>query len=503
MNTTPERAIRLGNQTLQTYTELALETARGCLRRWDDAIPPFVAYVPNVSGVYAALTGVVWMRDNLLTSEATLGLVEADTLTGYLLNLARRQKPRGAVYRYGSADPNILETEPLPADGIVAEILNPTGRFGHISATLDPEPGFVEMAYLTCVWRQQFDLLTALTPAGRPLLDHLHDALDLFCFGLRYEPAVGLCWGGAGSSWGDAPAHYSGESEHDPTSYASYPNVYIWKACRMLAYLCRKAGDAERASLWQARAESLKDAILRHLWHPDGWLKVRLRRQPKEVTVPEAYAADEGIDYEGNAMAITEGLLTPAQAQQVFAKVERDRAEIPGGLVPMFWPLYPDGYLQGYIKRWVETKGELQNGGIWARTEYALALAGFRAGDHEFGWRTLDRIASREVERGHLWEWWTADESQVGVRDYGWNTMGLTTIVRGMFGVRHDLDADQIVIEPSPEIHRLGASRLSLVYGENLFIQVDVSPSAEVSSSHSFSSIAEGEDSLNGRRATT
>ena len=65
MNTTPERAIRLGNQTLQTYTELALETARGCLRSWDDAIPPFVAYVPNVAGVYAALTGVVWMRDNL------------------------------------------------------------------------------------------------------------------------------------------------------------------------------------------------------------------------------------------------------------------------------------------------------------------------------------------------------------------------------------------------------------------------------------------------------
>ncbi len=486
MNITRERCIRIGNQTLQTYTELALETARGCLRRWDDAIPPFEAYVPNVSGVYEALTGVVWMRDNLITSEATLGLVEADTLTGYLLNLARRQKPRGAVYRYGSADPNILETEPLPADGIVAEILNPTGRFGHISATLDPEPGFVEMAYLTCVWRQQFDLLTALTPAGRPLLDHLHDALDLFCFGLRYEPTLGLIWGGAGASWGDAPAHYNGESEHDPTSYASYPNVYIWKACRMLSYLCRKAGDPERASLWQARAETLKEAILRHLWHPDGWLKVRIRREPKEVTVAEARAADEGIDYEGNAMAICEGLLTPAQAQLVFARVARDRAEIPGGFVPMFWPLYPDGYLTGYIKKWVETKGVLQNGGIWARTEYALALAGFCAGDHEFGWLTLQRMVSKEVERGHLWEWWTADESQVGVRDYGWNTMGLTAMVRGLFGVRHDMDEDTIMVRPSSHLRDLGPARLALDFGKGLTVEVQVNKGGEIASSQSF-----------------
>ena len=71
--------------------------------------------------------------------------------------------------------------------------------------------------------------------------------------------------------------------------------------------------------------------------------------------------------------------------------------------------------------------------------------------------------------------------------------MGLRTIVRGLFGVRHDLDADQIVIEPSPEIHRLGASRLSLDFGENLFVKVDVTPSGEVSSSHSFPQMAEDE----------
>lgn len=486
----PKREIRIGDEALQSYADLALRTASGCLRHWEDAIPPFVAYVPNVSGVYEAVKGVVWMRDNLITSEATLGLVEEDTLTGYLLNLARRQMPAGATYRYGSADPNILETEPLPADGIVAEILNPTGRFGHLSGTLDPEPGFVEMAYLTCVWRQKYDLLTALTPAGRPLIDHLHDALNLFSFDLRYDPEVGLCWGGAGSSWGDAPAHYGGTSENDPTGYATYPNVYVWKACRMLSFLCRKAGDTERAAFWQGRAVALREAILCHLWNPEGWLKVRLRREPETVTVPEARAADEGIDYEGNAMAISAGLLTPAQARLVFAKVERDHAEFPGGFLPMFWPLYPDGYLQGYPKIWVETRGLFQNGGIWARTQYALALAGFRAGDHDFGFRTLYRMAAKEADRGSLWEWWAADESRVAVKDYGWNTMGLTTIVRGLFGVRHDMDGDKIVIEPSSRLRDLGPARLALDFGEGLTVEVRVDKAGEITSAHSFPSLA-------------
>ncbi len=435
------------NAVLNSFVQLAETTALKCLKTWPEANPPFAAYQPNSGNEYSKMGGgqIVWLRDNLLTSEAMLGLVANDTLSQYLFCLAQMQLKAGTMFEYTAAF-DFPKTPPLPASGMIAEMCDPCRGPAHLSGTLDPEPGFIEMAYLACVWGDDLSLLLRKTQQGRPLIDCLHEALDLFSWGLRYEPTIGLLWSGMGASWGDSPAHYDGTTEHNATTYGAYNNVYLYAAARKLSYLCRKVGHDDRAVLWHDRAVSLAEAIKKHLWHPDGYLMLRIRRSPVQATDPAARLADEGIDFEGNALAIIEGLLNSSDSEQVLNNIENIHSRLYNGWFPMFWPLFPADHVDS---RWYNKPGSMQNGGIWPRTTYRVAQAAFSARRHDLGYKLLLQMTQEEIKRNTLSEWFLADGSPADITNYGWNCAAVTTILRGLFGIVHDLDSDCIRITPS------------------------------------------------------
>jgi hypothetical protein len=118
---------------------------------------------------------------------------------------------------------------------------------------------------------------------------------------------------------------------HIGVSKALSTNVLHLRALRLAASLAARGGETDAAARYEQWAEALRDAIRAELWLEEEGLFATLR------STTLAPSAVRRFDLLGSALAVLEGVATPAQAARIVASYPH----VPFG-APVQWPQQQD-----------------------------------------------------------------------------------------------------------------------------------------------------------------
>lgn len=236
------------------------------------------------------------------------------------------------------------------------------------------------------------------------------------------------------------PASASDRRIHDdePMCAMHGDNSGVYQAMEMLAWINEKAGNHEKAVLWEERAENLKENMFKYLWNGSHFVHQFCIDHPP---VDE----NENIRLSlSNTYDMNRGVTNLEQSRSIIEEY-RKRRETTKAFAEWFSidPPYPKFNLY--------EAGEYVNGAISPFTAAELAKAAFENGYEEYGWDILQRVMNM-VERDEniffLYHPETGMPQGRGPSGWGAATL-MNTVDEGLAGIV-DRDCLYRVIDFSP-----------------------------------------------------
>jgi cyclic beta-1,2-glucan synthetase len=157
---------------------------------------------------------------------------------------------------------------------------------------------------------------------------------------------------------------------------------------RAFAAVAEARGDADRAERCRRSAESLRDAVERHAWDGDWYLRAFF-----DDGTPLGSARNDEcqIDSIVQTWAVISGVADPARAHRAMEAVESRLVRRDDRLIRLFDPPFDAGALDpGYIKGY--PPGVRENGGQYTHAATWVVLAAAEAGQGETAYRMLDLL---------------------------------------------------------------------------------------------------------------
>ncbi|TQM64212.1 glycogen debranching enzyme [Humibacillus xanthopallidus] len=272
----------------RSFVDLAmLETRHG-----DDRF--YAAGVPW----YVALFG----RDSIITALETLafapevGRATLDLLARYQgreRNPARDEEPGKILHELRVGERARLGEVPF------------TPYYGSVDAT----PLFLVLLGEYLQWTGDLECFTALRPHVDAALDWLERQADPDAGGL-FEYACRASDGLVNQGWKDsynAIVDADGSLARSPIALAEMQG-YAFRAFRAMANVCRVAGDEDRATRLEGRAEQLRETFEESFWRPDlGNYALAVHGPPGARRVAEVDASNQGQALWGGIVAASHG----------------------------------------------------------------------------------------------------------------------------------------------------------------------------------------------------
>ena len=149
------------------------------------------------------------------------------------------------------------------------------------------------------------------------------------------------------------------------------------------APIAEQRRDIERAARYRAEARRLSEAIDRHAWDGDWYLRAFY-----DDGTPLGSARDDEcrIDSLSQSWAVIAGAADPTRARQAMEAVDRHLVDRETGIVKLFTPPFDQtphnpGYIKGYVPGVRENGGQYTHAAIWVAWAWTLLGDHARAGE--------------------------------------------------------------------------------------------------------------------------
>lgn len=329
-------------------------------------------------------------------------------------------------------------------DGALFDWFDSQGRVDKNTVETDQEASAIQAAYQVFLLRGPDWLKRKI--AGEPIIDRLEKAL-VFVFKSRFDQKYGLVMGAHTADWGDVDiidsderAIYADENTHWTVDI--YDQSMCFEACIELARMWAALAEREKASFWQARAESLKQKTNHWLWQEDkGFYRVHLHLD----SLKHDFEEDNMFPMGGNAQAILSGLADAEKARRIIHQAlkrqqEFEMSTISGSLLPP----YPPGLFKHPA---MDEPYEYQNGGQWDWFGGRLIYAMFENGFSRRAKEKLIEIVRKNITNAGLYEWETQEGSGRGSDYYAGSAGSLAKALwEGYFGIK--LEKKSLILSP-------------------------------------------------------
>ncbi len=263
---------------------------------------------------------------------------------------------------------------------------------------------------------------------------------------MRWEPSLGLCirpytidtW----DYTNDPESRMNRRVAGKPLCAMHGDNTGVYQAMKQLAWMNRRLGNKAKAAKWDARAATLRENIMKHLWNGRFFVHQFPVRGTKPLDGNEANRLSLS-----DAYALNRGILTGGECRAVIdAFVERGKT---AGAFAEFFTIDPP-----YEPSFNGSKaGEYVNGAISPFTAGELAKGAFRSGREAYGWNIISRwIEKVENDKAvyFLYNRKTGESISEGAGPSAWGAAALMDAVEeGLAGIV-DAETGYDVLEFSP-----------------------------------------------------
>jgi len=250
---------------------------------------------------------------------------------------------------------------------------------------------------------------------GVPIITRLENAL-LFLYAQRFATQYGLIFGGTRADWGDV------QPEDTPgvlLNAASHPSISIYdNAMLTLALVDLQTLEnviGRNANSWAAREHDLRFAVRTHLWNGSQFVPhIYLDRgSPFPSDFDESRIYFQG----GTAVAIQAGLLEPAEIEQAFVRMVKNKNDSGSGTVGVsLYPPYPAGFFQN--KEYMGAEYFYQNGGDWPWFGARIIQQMVAHGQVQQAYQEIIPMLNRVLRDDGFFEWYTRSGAAQGSGDY-------------------------------------------------------------------------------------
>lgn len=253
-------------------------------------------------------------------------------------------------------------------------------------------------------------------------------------------------------------------SSDTPMSVMHGDNTGVYQAMNTLAFFNRKLGNAEKADMWESRAEKLKENIFRYLYNGRFFIH----------QLHLGHDGADGLESErlslSNAYALNRGIFTTEEKRRVI-EAYLSLKEKTGYFAEWFsiYPPYED--FIGY------KPGQYVNGAISPFTAGELAKGAFSCGYEEYGWDIISRFVSMRERDGKIFFLYSpidcTPQDKQGPSAWGAAAL-LSAIDEGLAGIT-DLDTGYRMLGFSPRFVVTPYTELRYITGyEKTGAKVDV-----------------------------
>lgn len=251
--------------------------------------------------------------------------------------------------------------------------------------------------------------------SGASVIDRLERAL-MYVYNHRFSAPHGLVWGGTRADWGDIQPEDELGTSLTPESHPSisiYDNAMLSLALAGLQTLEQAAG--RDPGTWAQRQRELRASVRTHLWTGTHFIP-HLYLEKGSPFPPEF---DESRMYftGGTAVAIQAGLLEPAEIEQTFARMIRNKIDSGSGSVGVtLYPPYPAGFFRNTY--WMGAEYFYQNGGDWPWFGGRIIQQMVAHGDARLAYDELGPMVDRVLRDDGFYEWYTRTGEGRGSTEY-------------------------------------------------------------------------------------
>ncbi|MCK9516076.1 MAG: hypothetical protein WCZ18_08655 [Ottowia sp.] len=174
---------------------------------------------------------------------------------------------------------------------------------------------------------------------------------------------------------------------------------FLHASIAALAPLAEARGEHARAAGWRKHAARLRDALQRHAWDGQWWLRGWF---DDGTPLGSSSSAECRIDGIAQAWSVISGACDLARARRAMQAVDQLLVNRDAGLVALLTPPFdhdgPDpGYIRGYPPGLRENGGQYTHGSVWSAVAYAQLGDGDRACEV---WRMLAPVSHSDSAAG-------------------------------------------------------------------------------------------------------
>jgi len=299
-------------------------------------------------------------------------------------------------------------------DGLILDAIATDGNLIRGTVETDQESSLVQAVAKYVAITGDTALLSEQVN-GAPVIDRLEKAL-MYVYTQRFSAEYQLVWGGTRADWGDIQPEDplgTGLTADSHPSISIYDNAMLSLALAGLQKLEQAAG--RDAGAWAVRQRELRAAVRAHLWTGTQFIAhLYLEKgSPFPPDFDEARMYFQG----GTAVAIQAGLLEPAEVEQTFARMIRNKIDSGSGSVGVtLYPSYPAGFFQNTY--WMGAEYYYQNGGDWPWFGARIIQQMVAYGQVQLAYQELGPMLDRVLRDDGIYEWYTRDGKARGSAEY-------------------------------------------------------------------------------------
>lgn len=249
---------------------------------------------------------------------------------------------------------------------------------------------------------------------GVSAMGRLENAM-MFLYTQRYSSKYGLIFGGTRADWGDVQPE---DSPGTILNAASHPSLSIYDNAMLTLALVDmqtlEKAAARDASAWAGRERDLRSAVRAYLWNGTQFIPhIYLE---KGSPIPADFDESRVYFQGGTAVAIQAGLLLPAEVDQAFTRMIKNKIDSKSGSIGVsLYPPYPAGFFKNPH---MGSEYVYQNGGDWPWFGARIIQQMIERGQVQLAYQELAPMLNRVVRDDAFYEWYTPDGIKQGSNDY-------------------------------------------------------------------------------------